>query len=84
MSTTYNSNLRTARSQMAKLMASLYDPGQTTFTTADGVRITGVKPPLTQFNAWVHVELRPMMASQINNLTELRMLIENLDDPAPA
>jgi predicted transcriptional regulator of viral defense system len=42
----YNSNLRTSRSQMAKLLMALYDSGQTTFTHADAVRITGLQPPL--------------------------------------
>jgi predicted transcriptional regulator of viral defense system len=46
LSTNVNSNLRTARSQIAKLLAALYDSGQTTFTSADAVRITGLKPPL--------------------------------------
>jgi predicted transcriptional regulator of viral defense system len=41
-----NANLRTSRSQMAKLLMALYDSGQTTFTTADAVRITGLKPAL--------------------------------------
>ena len=41
-----NLSLRTARSQIAKLLAALYDSGRTTFTTTDAVRITGLKPPL--------------------------------------
>lgn len=41
-----NSSPRTARSQIAKLLAALYDSGRTTFTTTDAVRITGLKPPL--------------------------------------
>jgi predicted transcriptional regulator of viral defense system len=31
---------------MAKLLMALYDSGQTTFTNADAVRITGLQPPL--------------------------------------
>lgn len=46
MSIQYNSNLRTSRSQMAKLLMALYDSGQTTFTNADAVRITGLKSAL--------------------------------------
>lgn len=46
LSTHYNSNLRTAGSQMAKLLMALYESGQTTFTNADAVRITGLQPPL--------------------------------------
>jgi predicted transcriptional regulator of viral defense system len=46
LSIQYNSNLRTSRSQMAKLLMALYDCGQTTFTSADASRITGLKPPL--------------------------------------
>jgi predicted transcriptional regulator of viral defense system len=46
LSIQYNSNLRTSRSQMAKLLMALYDCGQTTFTSADASRITGLKSPL--------------------------------------
>ena len=46
LSIQYNSNLRTSRSQTAKLLMALYDCGQTTFTSADASRITGLKPPL--------------------------------------
>ena len=46
MSMQSNSNLRTSRSQTAKLLMALYDAGQTTFTSADAARITGLKPPL--------------------------------------
>jgi predicted transcriptional regulator of viral defense system len=42
----HNSNLRTSRSRMAKLLMALYDSGQTTFTNADAVRITGLQPAL--------------------------------------
>src|SRR5580692_11062655 len=41
-----NSNLRTSRSQTAKLLMALYDAGQTTFTSADAARITGLQPAL--------------------------------------
>jgi predicted transcriptional regulator of viral defense system len=46
LSTEYNSNLRTARSQMARLLIALYDSAQTIFTTADAVRITKLHPSL--------------------------------------
>lgn len=63
MSTIYNWNLRTARSQMAKLLASLYDSGQTTFTTADAVRITGLKPPLA--SSLLHKAKKRGLVSQL-------------------
>ncbi|MGC2332764.1 MAG: type IV toxin-antitoxin system AbiEi family antitoxin [Candidatus Acidiferrales bacterium] len=44
--THYNPNLRTSRSQTARLLMALYDSGQTTFTIGDAVRITGLQPPL--------------------------------------
>ena len=47
LSIQYNSNLRTSGSQTAKLLMALYDSGQTTFTSGDAARITGLQPPLT-------------------------------------
>jgi predicted transcriptional regulator of viral defense system len=63
LSIQHNSNLRTSRSQTAKLLMALYDSGQTTFTSADAARITRLKPPLA--NSLLHKAAKRGLVSRL-------------------